>query len=686
MHMRSIFRLIAFFIFFSGLSRYAYAQSVSTGFSLDANGWVSHNGASFVPLGMYDVPTGTEDNGYPNALPSMTHLNTIANPFWVGDASTANTFFSTLAPYGLYGLVGIDNLSTSAVTSYVNAIKSSHQLLGYFQPDEPSTQGHTVAHLTTVYNAIKAVDPNHLVILTDYKPPEQAAKYKSAYDVFNYDYYPIAETNVEWMRNDFKNFVTTAAPKPVWGILQSIFKPSPQWMEPTNDEIRSMAYVFFATGGKGMLSFEYCGSSGSSECIYGFPPDRPNMWNSIKAIFNEFESLSNILVSPTVPTITASTQTSGIDMLMKNYSGKHYLFAVNYRSSSNASGGHYPGVNLGNVTISLSGITSGTAKIVKGNGVGTTLTISNGSFVDSFPGYATKVYEISGNTSTPTPTPTPTPPTNAGTAISGVTGRLAWGAYVGSSTSDVTTFESLVGHKMDMLKLFVGGGDSFPSEFGSTVRDQGKTFVIFWEPYDMTLNGIISGSQDSVIKQFAAGAKAYGGPVLFAPLHEMNGDWNPWGGVVGSNSPAKVVTAWKHIHDLFAGISNVKFLWAVNGDSVPDTAENTISLYWPGSDYVDYIGLQNFNGPTFSTSESFDALFSSPIAQVKEYNKPIIISSTGCTQNAKKPAWITDALSVAIKKYPSVIGWIWFNENGAADWRVNSNEASLAAFKTMIPL
>jgi hypothetical protein len=70
---------------------------------------------------------------------------------------------------------------------------------------------------------------------------------------------------------------------------------------------------------------------------------------------------------------------------------------------------------------------------------------------------------------------------------------------------------------------------------------------------------------------------------------------------------------------------------------------------------------------------------------VNGYGKPIIITSTACAESSGKSAWITNALTVAIKKYPNVIGWIWFNENKEANWLVNSDAASLTAFKAAIP-
>lgn len=292
-------------------------------------------------------------------------------------------------------------------------------------------------------------------------------------------------------------------------------------------------------------------------------------------------------------------------------------------------------------------------------------------------------------TTTPTPTPTPAPaPTpvvvSGSSAINGVTNRLVWGAYVGSGQI-ASGFESLVGHKMDMQAVFVGWGNGadFPSGYGT--KERGETLFVYWEQFGTTLDAIINGSQDSYIKQFAASANAYVAPVILAPFHEMNGDWTPWSGVVGNNTPAKVVLAWQHIHDLFAGVNNVKFAWVANADSVPDTSANAIGQYWPGTSYVDYVGLDGFNGPTYDSSLSFDSLFSSAISQVNGYGKPILITSTAAASSAGKPAWITDALTVAIKKYSNVIGWIWFNENKEANWLVNSDASSLTAFKSAIP-
>src|SRR4029077_12166370 len=142
---------------------------------------------------------------------------------------------------------------------------------------------------------------------------------------------------------------------------------------------------------------------------------------------------------------------------------------------------------------------------------------------------------------------------------------------------------------------------------------------------------------------------------------EMNGNWDPWDGTVGGNTSSKVIIAWKRTHDDFAGATNVKFGWAVNNESVPNTAGNSINAYYPGDAYVDIVGVDGFN---FGNPwQSFSQVFNSALSQLKTYNKPIYIFSMASADSSLKPAWITDAFTVQLPKWPEVRAWVWFNEN-----------------------
>lgn len=138
----------------------------------------------------------------------------------------------------------------------------------------------------------------------------------------------------------------------------------------------------------------------------------------------------------------------------------------------------------------------------------------------------------------------------------------------------------------------------------------------------------------------------------------------------------------RHIRDLFRDVPNAKFVWVVNSDSVPNTADNAITKYYPGDSYVDAVGVDGFNFG--SPWQSFDAIFNKPLTLLTSYGKPIYILSVASAEGSGKAAWITDALTVQIPKYPSIVGWIWFNVNKEADWRVNSSPQALNAFRAAL--
>lgn len=272
---------------------------------------------------------------------------------------------------------------------------------------------------------------------------------------------------------------------------------------------------------------------------------------------------------------------------------------------------------------------------------------------------------------------------------------LSWGVYPGWNKQDIIDFEQNVGNP-NIIVDFVhfGNENRFPNDMAPYAKDKGRTLAIFWEYTDYTntsvsqpkysYDAILRGDWDLYMRSFAAETKAYGGPIILIPFSEMNGDWFPWSGTQNGNTPEKAVLAYRHVRDIFKGIDNVKFGWSPNQESSPDTPENAISRYYPGDTYVDYIGLDGFNfGGT--QERSFDSLFGNALTILSGYDKPIYLFSMATAEGPGKAAWITDAFTVQIPKYPKIVGWIWFNENKERDWRVNSDPAALVAFRAIVP-
>lgn len=247
----------------------------------------------------------------------------------------------------------------------------------------------------------------------------------------------------------------------------------------------------------------------------------------------------------------------------------------------------------------------------------------------------------------------PTPPPPPATAV--------WGAYTGNTDQSLVAFESYIGKSVPIHAMFWGWDSPFPQ---TTTGSRGKTLLIFWEPW-FGYDQINNGSQDVYITQFAQGAKAYGYPVILAPLDEFNLDSVPWGNTVGTNTPQGFIAAWKRIRNIFSSVnaSNVKFGLVYNNVSIPTAS---YASFYPGDAYVDYVGIDGFN----FGGQTFAQVFSAAIQEVKAVStKPVWIFSTGSV--SPKSQFITDLGA-------SGLPWIWFNQS---PYTIDSE--SLQAFKNI---
>ncbi len=243
------------------------------------------------------------------------------------------------------------------------------------------------------------------------------------------------------------------------------------------------------------------------------------------------------------------------------------------------------------------------------------------------------------------------------------------------------------------------------------IMRRGAVPLITWEPWDpgydanflvdpsnqpqFRLSEITAGYYDGYIRSWAQQLKRLGGPVMLRPMHEMNGTWYPWGGTVNTNTSARYVQAWRRMHDIFdsEGANNVTWVWSINRDSVPDTPQNAFSAYYPGDAYVDWTSISGFNwgttDPTKGGWRSYTRQLAAPLAYLQTLPKPICLSEIGTVeQGGDKAAWITDAYS-RIAENPRIKAIVYFDAlekrpTNTQDWRVDTSQASLAAYQTAI--
>jgi hypothetical protein len=76
-----------------------------------------------------------------------------------------------------------------------------------------------------------------------------------------------------------------------------------------------------------------------------------------------------------------------------------------------------------------------------------------------------------------------------------------------------------------------------------------------------------------------------------------------------------------------------------------------------------------------------DGMIADMMAQLP--NKPILLGEIGMEENAKKGEWIRDAYTRMLND-PRIAGAVWFNMNKEADWRIESDATSLAAYRSVM--
>jgi hypothetical protein len=265
-------------------------------------------------------------------------------------------------------------------------------------------------------------------------------------------------------------------------------------------------------------------------------------------------------------------------------------------------------------------------------------------------------------------------------SVYGLTGDAPWNQTVQGR------FEANAGKHITMVNT----GQQWASFDAATMKEAlagGAIPLVTMGLQGQTLQEIASGRQDAQIRAWAQAAKAFGLPFLFRPWWEMNGEWFAWG-----RSPY-FVAAWQHFHDIVeeVGATNVTWAWVPNtiwGDPGSNPAP-----YYPGSAYVDWVGMDAYNfgtnplheGSTWMTPSQLIGPTLAILNQIAP-GKPVCICEIASTEiGGNKAAWITELLQSYLPSQPSIQAVLWFNYNieadgGTYDWPIESSAGAQKAF------
>ncbi len=243
----------------------------------------------------------------------------------------------------------------------------------------------------------------------------------------------------------------------------------------------------------------------------------------------------------------------------------------------------------------------------------------------------------------------------------------------------------------NMLNEMLSRGYTPMVTFETKFVNAGKHFT---QP---SLNDILNGSFDYLFVKWAKSIKEAQGIVLVRFFHEFNGDWYPWSVSNNGKNPKILIKAFRHIHAIFKkeAAFNARFIWCPNSLSKPQAPWNNILDAYPGDEYVDFVGVDAYNGAGDESRilwRSFrKELTLSYFLLTSNYpTKPILICETACRERSfdkqedseKKAEWIFQMSEALMSDFHKIRLISWFDERNY--FKINSSAESTKSFLSNI--
>ena len=302
------------------------------------------------------------------------------------------------------------------------------------------------------------------------------------------------------------------------------------------------------------------------------------------------------------------------------------------------------------------------------------------------------------------------------------------GAYIdfgetedGVTPDAIKKFETLVGkHQAIVASSSFWGRGFFPADNMRVISEGGAVPLVYWSPWGppyeqgkhvnpgpWSLRHIVAGECDAYIDKWAAAARDFGRPMLVSFGCEPNSNWFPWSGydngadtknADGSFAgPDLYKRAYRHAVDRVraAGAHNIQWVFHVNDDSHPDRKWNAMSEYYPGAEYVDWLGMSAYGQITPGKddwedwSDVMDPSYRRLCAL--DPNKPVMLAEWGVgefPESGSKAEFIQAAFAdLSHGKFPRVKAAVFWHERwqnkdeSYSNLRVQSSAGALKAYR-----
>ena len=212
-----------------------------------------------------------------------------------------------------------------------------------------------------------------------------------------------------------------------------------------------------------------------------------------------------------------------------------------------------------------------------------------------------------------------------------------------------------------------------------------------------SLKDIAKGKIDSTLKSYAKMSRLVGeeyGGLFVRSMREMNATgYFPWQG-----SARNFKKAWRHMHDIFSDEGANEYatwIWEifVGHRKFVDNAD----FFYPGDDYVDWIGLDGFNEGNSCLrgnciNGSFYKIFNYGYSRMlrSHRKKPQMIVEMGTCINNRKALWIEETFRTIKYNMTGIKALLWFSMYWShgnvknCDSRINYPSEALEAYREAI--
>ncbi|RYD80487.1 MAG: glycosyltransferase [Sphingobacteriales bacterium] len=266
-----------------------------------------------------------------------------------------------------------------------------------------------------------------------------------------------------------------------------------------------------------------------------------------------------------------------------------------------------------------------------------------------------------------------------------------------SSIRNIKNIEQKNKIHFGIISLYLAWGDAQKSEFPTALLDsiyqRDAIPMITWEPWQSSFSTsnrfisegrelnvfsrIVDHKYDQYLEDFAAKVKAVNKPMFLRFAHEADNPQYPWSRT-GNNTPEEFKAAWKYIHTFFSDRHLDKLIWVWN-----PWKPSAIDSYFPGTQFVDWIGVTNLDYAQKDSSPYTMAQLYQPFHQNKIFKSglPVMLAEMG-SLSKKRTDWYRQAAKTLELKFPEIRAFVLFDSDvdtnipsGYAektlDWKIN---------------